>query len=301
MSESRKRGLAIDRFIEQTLCELRDEYAPAYAGIAQPEQTLTRPYEQPLILAVRRLPEFGVKDEAIYLLAEILRQYLRTLRSLVDLQAASDSIHVLLSYCVWRKLCGRGGQKGKQLNRIMSTAAQMMRNAQVALTQIPAMLGAHLSNLSGRDGWPNHDDLVFKLQYEELDANNRQFSKRILACLNSKSIEGTAGDDFELEHIFPQAPHEEWRAYGNSKYQHLERMQKSLSNLTLLEAGLQSAAGNRDFPHKKLTYQKSSMQITTELCSWETWNPEVVQSRSELLSEKIAILFPRPKSESEAR
>jgi hypothetical protein len=291
-SESQK--TPIDYFVQLTLVELRDQYAPAYAAVVRPAQGLTRPHEPPIAEALDRIRDFAVGNDANYLLVEIIRQYGRTHRSLKDVQSVIAAIQVLLSYCVWRKLCGR---KGKQLNRIMSTAAQVIRNGAGDLSQVAGMLQAHLASLNGKEGWPSQDDLVYRLQYEELDGSNRQFSKRILACLNADKINAFVGDDIELEHIFPQGPHEEWKTtLGDSNFRQMERMQGSLANLTLLEAGMQSAAGNRGFNHKKAVYQKSSMQMTCDLWSYLEWDAASIESRAKLMAEHICRLWPKPET-----
>ena len=104
---------------------------------------------------------------------------------------------------------------------------------------------------------------------------------------NSYSSEIKTSIDYQninIEHIMPQKI-TEWK--NISKKEHEEFLWR-LGNLTLLGSEYNKKISNKTFPEKKKMYEKSKIQITTQLCNYNAWTINSIQQRQNELG-KIAL------------
>ena len=104
---------------------------------------------------------------------------------------------------------------------------------------------------------------------------------------NSYSSEIKTSIDYQninIEHIMPQKI-TEWK--NISKKEHEEFLWR-LGNLTLLGSEYNKKISNKAFPEKKKMYEKSKIQITTQLCNYNAWTINSIQQRQNELG-KIAL------------
>ena len=104
---------------------------------------------------------------------------------------------------------------------------------------------------------------------------------------NSYSSEIKTSIDYQninIEHIMPQKI-TEWK--NISKKEH-EKFLWRLGNLTLLGSEYNKKISNKAFPEKKKMYEKSKIQITSQLCKYDAWTINSIQKRQDELG-KIAL------------
>ena len=104
---------------------------------------------------------------------------------------------------------------------------------------------------------------------------------------NSYSSEIKTSIDYQninIEHIMPQKI-TEWKTI--SKKEH-EKFLWRLGNLTLLGSEYNKKISNKAFPEKKKMYEKSKIQITSQLCKYDAWTINSIQKRQDELG-KIAL------------
>ncbi len=104
---------------------------------------------------------------------------------------------------------------------------------------------------------------------------------------NSYSSEIKTSIDYQninIEHIMPQKI-TEWRSI--SKKEHEEYLWR-LGNLTLLGSEYNKKISNKTFTEKKRMYEKSKIQITSQLCKFDAWTINSIQKRQDELG-KIAL------------
>jgi hypothetical protein len=129
------------------------------------------------------------------------------------------------------------------------------------------------------------------------DIDDDFVTKAALHFINKLTAKGTIIHDLKvlhLEHIAPQSETDEWLAsfYGGdeSKFSGYESTVTAGGNLTLLDPGLNTKIGNKNFIAKKSEYTKSGLFITSNLCEFESWDESLVLERSEWLAESFRLI-----------
>lgn len=109
---------------------------------------------------------------------------------------------------------------------------------------------------------------------------------------------------YQVEHVFPQQPTSTWRGdrdgEGPMWHQLTEAEQakyrevlNTIGNLTLLEASLNAAAGNKSFLDKVTIYRDSQNTSVRELCDVEAWTLDAIAARTEALTSRLLEAWPR--------
>jgi len=138
-----------------------------------------------------------------------------------------------------------------------------------------------------------------ELRYERNGPDNKLIKYFLLSCeyFYEWHKAGTTGDptcmdksriyDFigtSIEHIYPR------NADLALIDTDLEPLKNSLANLTLLDPGQNTTAGNDNFEAKKVVYQASSFQITKDLCEKTDWTKiETDEHEKNLMDLALAI------------
>lgn len=108
--------------------------------------------------------------------------------------------------------------------------------------------------------------------------------------------------EFQIEHIFPRGPNDDWRGSQNgvclgqmsfADRIHLEKLKNNLGNLTLLEdTGINQSLSNNPYPDKRPFFEKSIFRLTQEVAKYEEWSIQTIEKRREELTEEICKLWP---------
>ena len=108
--------------------------------------------------------------------------------------------------------------------------------------------------------------------------------------------------DLQIEHIYPQAPRDEWSGDGTTTWGALSNEEQAryrtvlntIGNLTLLEADLNQGAGNRSFAGKAAYYRRSEVPETEALADRAVWDAEAILGRTRSLIDEFLQRWPRP-------
>lgn len=120
--------------------------------------------------------------------------------------------------------------------------------------------------------------------------------KPLLLRLEQASTDGSANYDYptiSVEHVCPQALKEgsQWAEWYSDPEDHNYYLH-SIGNLVLLNFRKNSSARNFDFDKKKTKYfvpgDVSAFTLTNEVRDFETWTPEDIEDRREVLLERLA-------------
>ena len=134
------------------------------------------------------------------------------------------------------------------------------------------------------------DDMQFKAAFSEKElctTNSR--NKKVVRYILFEIERQQSGQDFDfesatynLEHILPEHPSENWSYIDESKQ---DRLMYRLGNMTPLEANRNRALGNGDYASKRLVYQQSVFQITNAVAEhYDCWDEQKIESRQKQLA-----------------
>lgn len=150
------------------------------------------------------------------------------------------------------------------------------------------------------------DDSVLQLRAEEKSAilqalegnvySQLRVRRTLLLRLDSLLTEGGVTPEYPIitiEHVLPQSPHKcsQWiKWFPDDEMRNL--WTHRLANLVLLSRRRNSAANNREFSDKKVTYfltkdGVSPFAITTQVVAEENWTPKVLELRQNELIEML--------------
>ncbi len=94
---------------------------------------------------------------------------------------------------------------------------------------------------------------------------------------------------YNLEHILPEHPSEEW-SYIEESIQ--ERLIYRLGNLTPLESKPNKRLGNGSYGTKQLVYRKSVFSITRAIAeNYDEWNENKIVARQQRLADVASALW----------
>lgn len=94
-----------------------------------------------------------------------------------------------------------------------------------------------------------------------------------------------------VEHIMPQTLNEKWMQElgADAEYIHTTYLH-TLGNLTL--SAYNAELSNEPFSVKKKYYRKSNIQLNKEICQYERWNKENIESRANKLINRFLKIWP---------
>lgn len=107
----------------------------------------------------------------------------------------------------------------------------------------------------------------------------------------SEQPEFVANEDVEavnLEHVLPLTPGDEWGVSDDEA----EAVQKLIGNLALMQAGPNSAEGNKPFSEKKKAYAQSAFVTTKSIADAPTWDAASIRGRQEQLAKYALRTWP---------
>jgi hypothetical protein len=91
---------------------------------------------------------------------------------------------------------------------------------------------------------------------------------------------------YNLEHILPEHPGEDWSDIDETKQ---ERLIYRIGNLTILESKINRGIGNQGFALKREAYAESSLQISQAIAEhYDSWDEQKIDSRQKQLANVAA-------------
>ncbi|MFT3799396.1 DUF262 domain-containing protein [Microbacterium sp.] len=115
-------------------------------------------------------------------------------------------------------------------------------------------------------------------------------------------LAGVDGAGFDVEHIVPTAPGDDWSPDGLLRWAQLSDDQQNsfralaqtLGNLTLLEQPLADRAFDASFAAKRAVYADSGVRLTREVAAAERWTTASIAERTEHLTDLFVRVWQRP-------
>lgn len=121
-------------------------------------------------------------------------------------------------------------------------------------------------------------------------------ARTILWEINSMLSEDTPPplDELTIEHVMPQTLNDHWMQYlGMGAEEHHERNMNTFANLTLVGGKFNSALSNKEYRHKRILYEKSTVELTRSLGrNYEEWKVSDIERRAEELTDLILRRWP---------
>ncbi|TYT74690.1 DUF262 domain-containing protein [Desulfobotulus mexicanus] len=138
------------------------------------------------------------------------------------------------------------------------------------------------------------DDTRFKVAFadKELRTTNSR-NKKVVRYILFEIEKQRSGQDFDfesatynLEHILPEHPSEDWSYIEESKQ---DRLIYRIGNMTPLETSRNRDLGNADYSTKRQVFQQSTFQITRAVSEhYETWDETKIEARQKQLANLAA-------------
>lgn len=223
-----------------------------------------------------------------------------------SMDEACDTLALIESYLVRRAVCERGTQGLHALFKTMWKEQQELAEGNSTLN-LCERITTLLKQKIGTHPWP--DDDTFKTNLLNGDIYNQRKVCRFLLeeweDKHSRNNNLALQEDYEIEHIYPQSSedvpywnkhfHTSRKRNQEDKEEEIEsnkRHKHRLGNLTILTPRDNKDGRNDSWPVKKGIYRsdnyfKSPQEITKwmEKENYEDWTPEVIQNRTEVLSD----------------
>ncbi len=141
------------------------------------------------------------------------------------------------------------------------------------------------------------DDPQFKGAFAEKElrttnSRNKKIVRYILFALEKQR----SGQDFDfesatynLEHILPEHPSEDWAYIEEAKQ---NRLIYRLGNITPLETARNRDLGNGDYATKRAAYQRSDFQMTQAVAErYDTWDEQKIEARQKHMGDVAASIW----------
>lgn len=138
------------------------------------------------------------------------------------------------------------------------------------------------------------DDVRFEEDFSQKAIGKANLARYILTSIANKKQDGEVQVLIEdekvttLEHIMPKARSQAWKNAAKDQAEYNENVNR-LGNLTLIERERNRAAGRASFDDKKrLSFSKSEIVLTHELCEYKDWTVADIEKRQRELA-KMAL------------
>ncbi len=252
-----------------------EEDIDTYMALTQPEAS---GFSSKLKKYILELKLFGVKQPFSFLFA--------CKRKLSD-----ENFEKTLRYCsiISFRYNIIGNRPPNEQERIYNNAAQMVSQSESTDLQ----MGAILKSLSGM----YLSDEEFKSDFiEKILQTNATKGKRIvryILCSLERAISGIEhdfeSDLFNLEHILPENPNQEWHLFNDDQ---VEALVFRLGNMTLLNSADNREIGNAGFLVKREKYKESDFKITLKIANENAeWNPSRILAHQNWMAKQATSIW----------
>ena len=253
-----------------------DRQAGVYAALRNPEDELWNSGERD---SLRRLALFNVRQPLAVLLTAFER-FAETNRD--DFSRFLRAVAVVsFRYNV---ICSRQSNEQEKVYNVIAQSVAAGERQRIA--DVIAAL---------RPIYP--EDEAFKTAFADkalrtANSRNKKIARHILFEIERRAS-GRAwesdGAKHTVEHVLPENPDEHWSTFTE---QEQDRWIYRLGNLTLLDATVNRALGNRAFADKRAAYRRSGFHITQKLAEeYESWTPQALRARQAWMAKQACAIW----------
>lgn len=173
-----------------------------------------------------------------------------------------------------------GSQPTNEQERVYYVVAQKIANGEIA-TATAALEGM-------KSVYPNDD--AYRAAFSEKiirTTNSRNLRiVRYILCALEKQASGNdydfESDSFNVEHVLPQNPENDWGAFSDEE---VDAMVYRLGNMALLSKSVNKNLGNSGFDVKKPVLAESQFELTRKIAEDNAdWTPERIAARQKALA-----------------
>ncbi len=173
-----------------------------------------------------------------------------------------------------------GSQPTNEQERVYYVVAQKIANDEIA-TATAALEGM-------KTVYPNDD--AYRAAFSEKiirTTNSRNLRiVRYILCALEKQASGNdhdfESDSFNVEHVLPQNPENDWEAFSDEE---VDAMVYRLGNMALLSKSVNKNLGNSGFGVKKPVLAESQFELTRKIAEDNAdWTPERIAARQKALA-----------------
>jgi len=173
-----------------------------------------------------------------------------------------------------------GSQPTNEQERVYYIVAQKIANGEIA-TATAALEGM-------KSVYPNDD--AYRAAFSEKiirTTNSRNLRiVRYILCALEKQASGNdydfESDSFNVEHVLPQNPENDWGAFSDEE---IDAMVYRLGNMALLSKSVNKNLGNSGFDVKKPVLTESQFELTRKIAEDNAdWTPERIAARQKALA-----------------
>lgn len=202
----------------------------------------------------------------------------------LDFENLSEILNLLISYFVRRSICAL---PTASLNKILYSLYNRLKKDYEELSA--NAVARYLGEKGGSEVFPNASMLERNFENTALFKSKKIVSLVLYEIEKLDNHEVPSLENLNIEHFYPQTPTKEWREMVGDEATNLEQNYlDTLGNLTLLNAGLNSKAGNKSFEDKVKMYEdKGSLHLNRYFSNCDKWDIDEIKKRSKWLFERF--------------
>ncbi|HHP0448212.1 TPA: GmrSD restriction endonuclease domain-containing protein [Vibrio harveyi] len=265
--------------IEDVVADVR-KHAQFYISFS-----LEQEKEQKLLEAFQDLNAYKV-DVSYPLILELYHDYDS---QILTLDEFIECVRLIESYVFRRYVCDI---PTNSLNKTFASFARSIRKSSYMES-----FKAELISLTSYRRFPSDSELNRCLQHKDMyNVRSRAYWLRRLENYDKK--ERISVENYTIEHVLPQNKNlsSQWQiALGDDWQSIQEEYVHTIGNLTL--TGYNSELSDRFFTEKRDMeggFANSPLTLNHSLRSYETWNKDSIQARSQLLADKMQTVWRYP-------
>lgn len=202
----------------------------------------------------------------------------------LNFENLSEILNLLISYFVRRSICAL---PTASLNKILYSLYNRLKKDYEELSA--NAVARYLGERGGSEVFPNASMLERNFENTALFKSKKIVSRVLYEIEKLKNHEVPSLENLNIEHFYPQTPTKEWREMVGDEATNLEQNYlDTLGNLTLLNVGLNSKAGNKSFEDKVKMYEdKGSLHLNRYFSNCDKWDIAEIKKRSKWLFERF--------------
>lgn len=262
------------------LAKALQESAAVYASLGNPSSDVWDDLDNVVRECIDVLDQLGVTQ---------LRPLLLAVFSHFEPPEIAKAMPMIVAWTVRFLICGSGGS-GTLESAYSDRAKEVSDGKYRTAADLYAAMAAVVPG-----------DKTFEARFAAATVSNANLAKYYLRVIehqkratNEDELVVNPSEMVNLEHVLPKTSNADWAHIPAADQ---KALLKRVGNLTLLHSKRNNRVGNASFDRKKDVFKDSAVQITKDICAYQTWDEAAITARQEELA-KIAVKAWRAKPRS---